>query len=290
MQVTIPDPAIQHRKTPAKIRVFETIKTPRSNTESFTGDGTSDSFTLQHTPSSIESVTVDMEEAAYSLSDSTVQLEKAPSDGSSIIVEYTYIEVTERPRWKKLIEGSGEEGKIVKINELLDKFPDTATPIGPYKDLYELIAGELYEESGYPNSGKGVLAALLDLFGNPVENYDSLTTKEVRSLWFEHQKVEEPRWGLGCPHGCGRSWEFKPDGKGGFIPVDESARTGLQAEILDEWDSTNPETGETTHYYKIRHWEGDVKVVTEVPINRGYLNWKDGKFICDNCGGEIEFR
>ena len=77
------------------------------------------------------------------------------------------------------------------------------------------------------------------------------------------------------------------------LPDDAAAKEGYMR-IIDESgeEVPNPNAGKKTHYYRIRHWNGKIMVVTEVPINRGYLNWTpqpDGSvvFTCDRCGGKI---
>lgn len=104
------------------------------------------------------------------------------------------------------------------------------------------------------------LKALLKSYKGVVESGDDerLLEQELRD-WAARQG----RWGLGCPAGCGRFWEFKPTSDlEGFEPVDPAAKEGVD------------EKGNPTN---------------------GYLNWSpqpDGsvKFRCDRCGAEITLR
>jgi hypothetical protein len=182
------------------------------------------------------------------------------------------------------MEGTGEDMRVFRWHEAVDRVRDYVEnhTLVELKQVFEKITGEPYEGT---QSKKGVLKAVLVFwFGFDQD----LTMSEMKAWALNHLKNNVGEWGLGCPNGCGRYWAFKVVG-GKFMFKDRAAWTGTQAEVLDEWDDTNPETGATTHYYRIRHWEGDVQIVTEVPMNRGYLEAypQEQRFTCDRCGATI---
>jgi len=168
------------------------------------------------------------------------------------------------PRWIWWVEGSGETAEVLKLDSVRDRL---------------LLASEhskaemkrvLRQAGGRPkkDSKKGVLAGFIELYIREVkdEEYAEKTSSEFeREIddWF----VREGRWGLGCPHNCGRFWEFKPTKDLSFFqPVDKLASTPF---VDDEGISHN-----------------------------GYLEWRwkydetgnlvGASFICDRCGKEVE--
>lgn len=91
------------------------------------------------------------------------------------------------------------------------------------------------------------------------------------------------RWGLGCPHNCGRFWEFKPNDKlDGWIPEDPVAIKGEAMPVLHKDKGyVSPVTGEP------------VEDPTEPVPTNGYLDWrqeKDGSvtFTCDRCQSPVK--
>ena len=180
--------------------------------------------------------------------------------------------------------GTGENMRVLRWHEAVEHVRDYVDnhTLAELKTVYKRITGELYEGT---QSKKGVLKAVLAFwFGFDQD----LTLSEMKAWALNHLKNNVGEWGLGCPNGCGRYWAFKVAG-GKFTFKDQATWTGMQAEVLDEWDDTNPETGATTQYYSIRHWEGDVQIVTKVPVNRGYLDAypQEQRFTCDRCGATI---
>ena len=63
---------------------------PSGNTEVFTGDGSTTTFTLSITPSSIVSVTVDGEAAAYTQSGKEIIFASAPERRVPVVIQYAY--------------------------------------------------------------------------------------------------------------------------------------------------------------------------------------------------------
>lgn len=222
--VTLPDASTQHQKTPAWVRVFETV------------------LDAQDQPMKVA-------------------------------------------RRHLFTEGTGASLRVLRWHEAVDRVRDYVEThtLAELKAVYETIAGEAYAGVG---SKKGVLKAVLALwFG-----FDEDLTLEAMKAWMlAHLQTDVGEWGLGCPAGCGRHWAFAVK-NGSLRFSDPAAYTGPQAEILDEWAVTDPETGVTTHYYEIRHWEGEVRVVTEVPVNQGYLHVDPvaRRFTCDRCGASIQ--
>ena len=223
-KVTLPDPATQHRKTPAWIRVFRDV---------------------------------------------------VDEHGQPTRVALRHL----------FTEGSGENLRVLRWHEAVDRVREYVEDhtLAELKQQYERIAGEPYDDV---DSKKGVLRAVLALWFGFDED---LTLEEMKAWALARLRSDVGEWGLGCPGGCGRFWAFEVK-NGRLVFADAAAYTGPQAEVLDEWDVTIPETGETIHYYEIRHWSGEVQVVTEVPVNRGYLDVDVAAraFTCDRCGARIQ--
>jgi len=173
-------------------------------------------------------------------------------------------------------EGTGVTVKILRWHEALAKIRDYVQnrTLTELKDLYKDITDSSYDGV---NSKLGVVKAILKFW---FDAEAGATLSEADAL-LEAEAIKQGRWGLGCPHACGRFWEFKPMDTG-FDPIDAMAYTGKQAVILDQFTD---ESGNI--HYLIEHWSGQLMWVTEVPVNRGYLEWDDGKFLCDRCGGEV---
>lgn len=160
-------------------------------------------------------------------------------------------------RWVTWMEGKGDSATIVKLDELIGRVPVQAAPLVSWMDLYQQASGEPYVGT---SSAKAVCAALLDLYGEPAKDYDGVTLTVLKARLVTVLK-RLGRWGLGCPHACGRFWEFKPtENFSGLDPSDPVASQGVD----EEGSPTN-----------------------------GYLNWRpqpDGStlFACDRCGGEVK--
>jgi len=296
----MPNPKLQFMKTAAKHRVKVITEDVRRMRETFVGDGATKTFKVKLPIRSVKSVFVNGREVDHAFYGSSVILKEAPKEGEIVSIHYLGEVEHTAFRYKPLVEG----GKMLRWHELFEKIAKYVSDhsLAECKELYERLVGEKYDGV---NSKKGVLLAYIKhRFGVDLSD---LPTTDI----LERMKKLAPklgRWGLGCPYGCGRYWELKPtDDLERFEPVDPAAMTGPQAEILDEWDVVEPDTiidpetgeevpnpnaGRKTHYYRIRHWNGDIMVVTKVPVNRGYLDWtplSDGsiRFVCDKCKGEI---
>jgi len=198
-QVKIPDPKLQHKKTPALRRIFRKIVNPETEEE------------------------------------------------------------TKVPKWIKITEGSGENIKVLRWHELIDRIIDYVKnrTLTECKQIYKHLTGEPYEGV---NSKKAVAVKYIEwLF--KIELDETKTTDEILQELKEKLSLKLGRWGLGCPHGCGRTWTFKPtDDLSGFEPEDPAAMRGVD------------EAGNPTN---------------------GYLNWQlqpDGtiRFVCDRCGNIVE--
>jgi len=175
------------------------------------------------------------------------------------------------------------DDRVVTLKRLLRLFRDLNYT--QLKQLYFKLSGKEYSGT---SSKKGVVKAL---FKHYFKRDADGTLSEILKQFYENIHVYS-RWGLGCPHGCGRFWWFKVE-NGTFVPVDDRA---YKLQILDEWDVkiTDMETGEeqTVHYYKFIDENGNEKVASELPLKTGYLQWEpleDGsvRFRCDRCGKEI---
>jgi hypothetical protein len=182
--------------------------------------------------------------------------------------------------------GTDENMRVLRWHEAVDRVRDFVEnrTLTELKTLYERIAGEEYDGV---SSKRGVLRGILTLwFGLDKD----MTLAEMKAWALSHIENDEGDWGLGCPaNDCRRYWAFEVK-NGRFRFKDRAAYTGPAAQVLDEWDIRNLETLETKHYFKILHWENDIRVVTEVPINWGYLdvNPSEKTFVCDECGANIK--
>jgi len=161
-------------------------------------------------------------------------------------------------RWVKITEDTGENVRVVNWKELFRKIKDYLEnrTLEECKQLYEYLTGEPYEGV---NSKKGMILAYIKLRFNV--DLSNLTTTEIIQKLGDELMPKLGHWGLGCPHGCGRHWEFKPtEDLTSFEPADPAAMKGVDEE-------GNP--------------------------TRGYLNWQpqpDGtiRFVCDRCGNIVE--
>jgi len=193
-------------------------------------------------------------------------------------------------------EGTGLNTKALRWHELADRIQEryqNAT-LAQLKAFYENIIGE-----PYPSTATQTKFAVAKSI---IQQYFDITDGTALGLIarFREKLVHEGRWGLGCPHGCMRYWEFKPnDDLTGFIPVDPAAYTGEQPKVIEEamvdvtpikYDDEGmpiiPEEKIYEKYYLIQY-RFELKWVNEIPVNRGYLNWVNGKFTCDRCGKEV---
>ena len=159
-------------------------------------------------------------------------------------------EIFEFPRWIVWIEGTGEESRIMKWNEWVEEIElVTGETFEDLKKLYLKLAGEEYSGK---HSKKDIVGAIIKLYFG--EDWGGTIGQLLQNL--KNRVVEKGRWGLGCPHDCGRFWEFKPTvDLTRFEPVDLVAMVGTD------------EQGNLT---------------------KGYLDWQEGKFLCDKCGGVVE--
>jgi len=180
-------------------------------------------------------------------------------------------------------EGTGDQMKVLRWHELADRIEERIknATVAQLKTFYQSLADEPY--AGAQTKAAIALAIVKQYF-------DVSTVAE-----FKAKMVGEGRWGLGCPHGCGRFWEFKPrDDLLGFEVVDPAARTGKQAEVLETFDvevgavydekGNKIKDGVMEKRYRILRWNGEEMVVSEVPVNRGYLDFQKTGFTCDRCG------
>lgn len=231
--------------------------------------------------------------------DPTLQHRKTPA-WIRVARKYLTEEGKEEIRYLKKVftVGEGEDMRILRWHEVVQRIKNyvQSHTLAEMKQMYKKITSDDYEGV---DSKKGVVCAILEFyFGVDVSNR---TLKQINA-WMEARIKHEGRWGLGCPAGCGRFWEFRPVADfAKFRPKDDAAITGPQAEILEEFEievgAEYDEWGNKVKdvvmekRYRIIHWEGDERIVKEVPINRGYLNWtqKAGSvvFKCDSCGAEI---
>ena len=148
-------------------------------------------------------------------------------------------------------EGTGENVRVLRWHEALDKVRDYVEnhTLAELKQVYERITGEAYEGV---QSKKGVLKGVLAFwFG-----FDQDLTVDEMKAWALDRVMQEGRWGLGCPAGCGRFWAFKPHDTYGFIFCDPAAYSGVDEE------------GQPTHGY-----------LQVDPVTRS--------FTCDRCGASV---
>jgi len=120
------------------------------------------------------------------------------------IVEGGEVVVQER---QFLTEGTGLEARVLRWHELRDRVEDFVQnrALLELKGLYKALTDEDYSGE---DTKLGVVRALLRFYFN-VDETGSLL--ELRQRLAERVRAEG-RWGLGCPYGCGRHWEFKPSG------------------------------------------------------------------------------
>jgi hypothetical protein len=181
--------------------------------------------------------------------------------------------------------GTDENMRVLRWNEAVDRVLDFVEnrTLAQLKALYERVTGEEYEGV---RSKRGVLRGTLAFwFGFDQD----MTLNEMKAWALSHIENNEGEWGIGCPTRCGRYWTLEVK-NGRFRFKDKWAYTGPQAEVLREWDEYNYGTKDLTHFYLILHWEKDERIVTEVPVNRGYLNVDPQtlSFACDKCGASIQ--
>ncbi len=172
---------------------------------------------------------------------------------------------------KRFTTGTGEDMWVLRWPEAIDdveNFVENKT-LAEVSQFHKKITGEAYEGI---NTKKEIVIALLNFWFGFTEKMilpfwsglsDEMVIPEMFT-WARERIEEEGRWGLGCPHSCGRFWEFKPSKDlTSFRPVDDTAMTGIDEE------------GEAT---------------------KGYLEWTPQqeagviKFKCDRCGKEITLR
>jgi len=135
---------------------------------------------------------------------------------------------------------------------------------------YDEMKGNLEKMGGKPKkaSKKGVLAGVIELYIRQVgwDEYESKTVADFERE-IEEFAQKQGRWGLGCPHLCGRFWELKPTEDFSFFePSDKMALTpfvdeeGVSHNGYLEWEWKHDEAGNLT----------------------------GARFICDRCKGVVE--
>lgn len=194
---------------------------------------------------------------------------------------------------RPLIIGTGENARILRWHEFLERVKDFIQNqnLAACRLLHAELLGEDYVGVA---TKLGVARSILAFYAGLVE---TVNTAEVLAR-FSEWVIGEGRWGLGCPHNCGRFIEFSTDGVG-FRPSDPPAYTGKQAVVLDtlvipahvETDMDGKPTGPIipeSITYLVEHWDGHIAWMPEVPVNRGYLGYESGKYTCDKCGRPVE--
>jgi len=173
-------------------------------------------------------------------------------------------EEIEIPRRRPWLEQTNEETVVLRWSDIRNKF----LLAGGHKK--EDLKRRLKHAGGKPkrDTKKGILAGVIELYKQREVTDEELDGKSIEEFeveldeWFRRAG----RWGLGCPHLCGRFWEFKPTEDFTFFePVDRMAFTPF---VDDEGVSHNG--------YLEWNWIYDVAG-----------NLVGARFICDRCQKEV---
>ena len=116
---------------------------PSGSTQVFTGDGVTTTFTLNITPSSIVSVTVDGEAAAYTQSGKNITLASAPGLRVPIVIQYAY---------------TGDKAEIGRVES--NSLTLTLVPGWDYGSTHNLTVA-CTSESGYVSVESNVVQVLV---------------------------------------------------------------------------------------------------------------------------------
>ena len=203
-------------------------------------------------------------------------------------------------RWRQVISSTGQVEKLAEKQDFITGAGDTRNIwrwhelVARIKDFVETktltelkaVYKELRDDDYVGTQTKlAVAKAILKFY---FSDADATTPAEMLSILTDRIR-RLGRWGLGCPHGCGRHWEFKPTADlTSFEPTDLAAVTGPQPKTLEQF------TDLAGIHYLNEYPDG--RVVWEMSPPEpyyGYLNWHpqtDGKvlFACDKCGQEVK--
>jgi len=194
--------------------------------------------------------------------------------------------ITIIPRWDQIREGSGDATKILRWHEWVARAKERIqnATVSQIAEWFEAHIGEPY--TGELTKRAIVVKAIEYYFGIQIP---PTTTLAQIGTWLDARIPEKGRWGLGCPHMCGRFWEFKPIGDlTGFEPSDPAAIIGAQPKTLEQF------TDLAGIHYLNEYPDGRIVWEDHLPEPyRGYLNWRvqaDGSilFLCDRCGKVIK--
>ena len=129
---------------------FETVDT-------FDGDGTTESFTLKYTPTSIVSVRVgESVITSYTVSGNVITFTTAPvSGGANIIVTYDVTNSTDNAKYYKEQAASSASSASTYASNASSSASSAATQAGNAADSATAAAGSASAASGYASSASG---------------------------------------------------------------------------------------------------------------------------------------
>ncbi len=132
---------------------------------------------------------------------------------------------------------------------------------------------------------KTVDKTILDEKGNPITvKVKKMIVKELDAKSNPvYEMGAEPTWGLGCPAGCGRLWEFTADASDIVDTVDADG-------VARKWPR-----GKTTAHFKPLDPAAYSGVDEKGNPTEGYLSFRPDPstpnnikmFNCDRCGAEV---